>query len=106
MLKRPVVAYWFQRLAPCVLFLTAAGLFALRCARASIPTVHADAGSLRARCTFAGETLSEGGFKPNKVSSASLLESSEEKDRSGRPYYKFQLLTRSGGCLSVLFLTV
>ena len=44
----------------------------------------------------AGTTSSEGGFKPNKVSSASLLDVSEAADKNGKKYYKYELLTRTG----------
>lgn len=45
--------------------------------------------------TFTGETLSEGGFDDNKVSSASLLDVATNQDRSGKTYYKYNLLVRS-----------
>lgn len=44
----------------------------------------------------AGETQSEGGFKAGKVSSAALLDVQEATDKSGKPYYKFEILTRTG----------
>eukprot|EP00884_Botryococcus_braunii_P014940 jgi/Botrbrau1/23447/Bobra.106_1s0007.1 len=44
---------------------------------------------------FAGETLSEGGFKPNKVVAASLLDVATAKDKSGVNYYKYDILTRT-----------
>ncbi|KAK9841731.1 hypothetical protein WJX74_011020 [Apatococcus lobatus] len=44
---------------------------------------------------FAGTTSSEGGFKPNKVSSASLLDVSQASDKNGKQYYKYELLTRT-----------
>ena len=43
----------------------------------------------------AGETRSEGGFKANAVSSASLLDVQKATDKKGKPYYKYELLTRS-----------
>ncbi len=45
---------------------------------------------------FTGETISEGGFKPGKVSAASLLDVATAKDSSGTPYYKYEILTRTG----------
>ncbi len=44
----------------------------------------------------AGETLSEGGFAPNRVSAASLLEYGTQKDKKGKTYYTFEILTRTG----------
>ena len=43
-----------------------------------------------------GETISEGGFQPNKVSAASLLDASKATDKNGKTYYKYELLTRAG----------
>lgn len=47
----------------------------------------------------AGETRSEGGFKSGKVSSAALLDVQEANDKSGKPYYKYEILTRTGARL-------
>lgn len=45
---------------------------------------------------YVGQTRSEGGFKPNKVSAVSVLDyGSQEKD--GKTYYTFELLSRTGG---------
>jgi hypothetical protein len=44
----------------------------------------------------AGETQSEGGFDKNKVSNAALLDMQETTDQSGKTYYKYELLTRTG----------
>jgi hypothetical protein len=44
---------------------------------------------------FTGETQSEGGFKSGKVSSAALLDVQEANDKSGKPYYKYEILTRT-----------
>ena len=44
----------------------------------------------------AGETISEGGFLPNKVSTASLLDAQKATDKNGKTYYKYELLTRAG----------
>ena len=56
------------------------------------------------RCCCAGETQSEGGFKSGKVSSAALLGVEEATDKSGKPYYKYEVLTRTGapGFLGIL----
>lgn len=43
----------------------------------------------------AGETRSEGGFLPNKVAAASVLDVSEATDKKGRKYYRYQVLARS-----------
>lgn len=43
-----------------------------------------------------GQTVSEGGFAPNRVSAASLLNVAEDTDKKGKKYYKFELLNRSG----------
>lgn len=42
-----------------------------------------------------GDTQSEGGFQTNKVSAASLLDISSAKDKNGKTYYKYEILTRS-----------
>lgn len=44
---------------------------------------------------FTGETRSEGGFLPNKVAAASVLDVSEATDKKGRKYYRYQVLARS-----------
>lgn len=44
----------------------------------------------------AGETQSEGGFGKDKVSSAALLDVQEATDKSGKTYYKYDILTRTG----------
>jgi len=45
--------------------------------------------------TFAGQTVSEGGFAPNRVSAASLLDIKEDTDKKGKKYYKYELLVRT-----------
>lgn len=50
---------------------------------------------LLGRQTFNGETKSEGGFKDNRVSAASLLEVSDYTDKKGKPYYRYEILTRT-----------
>lgn len=47
-------------------------------------------------CCYAGQTRSEGGFKPNKTSSASLLGIKQSEDKNGKAQYKYELLIRSG----------
>ena len=42
----------------------------------------------RTRFPPAGETLSEGGFLPNKVAAASVLDVQEATDKKGKKYYK------------------
>ncbi|GFR48080.1 hypothetical protein Agub_g9918 [Astrephomene gubernaculifera] len=44
---------------------------------------------------YSGETVSEGGFAPNRVSAASLLDVSSSTDKKGTKYYKYELLTRT-----------
>ena len=44
---------------------------------------------------YAGKTNSEGGFDPNKVSAANILES-DVVTSNGKKYYKYEVLTRSG----------
>ena len=44
---------------------------------------------------FTGQTQSEGGFAPNKVSAASVLDVQEATDKNGKKYYKFEVLTRT-----------
>ena len=45
---------------------------------------------------IAGLSRSEGGFKENKVSSASVLDVQAANDKKGKPYYKYEILTRTG----------
>ncbi len=47
------------------------------------------------RQSFAGETMSEGGFAPNRVAAASLLDISEATDKKGKKYYRFNVLNRT-----------
>lgn len=46
--------------------------------------------------TPTGQTQSEGGFAANRVSAASLLDVSEDTDKKGKKYYKYELLVRTG----------
>jgi hypothetical protein len=50
-------------------------------------------------CT--GETISEGGFAPNRVSAASILDISSTKDKKGKTYYQYEILTRTGASACV-----
>lgn len=43
---------------------------------------------------FIGQTRSEGGFKPNKVSQVSVLDYGS-KDKDGKTYYTYELLSRT-----------
>jgi hypothetical protein len=45
--------------------------------------------------TFAGDTISEGGFAPGRVSAASLLDVNTSTDKKGKKYYKYELLVRT-----------
>jgi len=45
--------------------------------------------------SYAGETMSEGGFAPNRVSSASVLDSDKSQDKKGRTTYIYNILTRT-----------
>jgi len=45
--------------------------------------------------SYSGETMSEGGFAPNRVSAASLLEFGEGTDKKGKKYYTYEILTRT-----------
>jgi hypothetical protein len=45
--------------------------------------------------TFTGKTVSEGGFAPDRVSAASLLDVEEATDKKGKKYYKYELLVRT-----------
>lgn len=40
--------------------------------------------------------MSEGGFAPNRVSAASLLDVSTSADKKGTKFYNYELLVRSG----------
>ena len=43
-----------------------------------------------------GETQSEGGFAPNRVSAASILGVGTTTDKKGLEYYTLDILTRTG----------
>lgn len=57
--------------------------------------VLSDISYLLGEQTFAGATRSEGGFKANKVSAASVLDVETATDKKGKSYYKYELLTRT-----------
>jgi len=44
---------------------------------------------------FSGETVSEGGFAPNRVSAASILDVGTKTDKQGKTYYQYEILTRT-----------
>lgn len=44
----------------------------------------------------AGNTISEGGFAPNRVSAASLLDIGSSTDKKGKKYYDYEFLVRTG----------
>jgi len=45
--------------------------------------------------SYDGESISEGGFAPNRVSAASVLGATEETDKKGRKVYNVEVLTRT-----------
>lgn len=47
--------------------------------------------SVPARFASVGETMSEGGFAPNRVSAASLLNATSEKDKKGKTFYLLEV---------------
>lgn len=51
---------------------------------------------VRSQPVAVGLSRSEGGFKENKVSSASVLDVQAANDKKGKPYYKYEILTRTG----------
>eukprot|EP00210_Caulerpa_lentillifera_P008315 g7934.t1 len=60
---------------------------------------------------FAGPTDSEGGFQSGKVATASLLDLASVKDKKGKDYYKYEILTRTadgdeGGRHQIIVATV
>lgn len=55
----------------------------------------ADVSYLLGDQSYAGQTMSEGGFAPNKVSAASLLDVQEQQDKNGKKYYYYELLVRT-----------
>ena len=45
--------------------------------------------------TWQGQTRSEGGFGPNKVSAASILDAGQVTGKDGKPHYNAHVLIRS-----------
>jgi len=45
--------------------------------------------------SYSGKTMSEGGFAPDRVSAASVLDAKNEKDKKGRTVYSFNILSRT-----------
>merc|ERR1711976_348171 len=45
--------------------------------------------------SYGGKTVSEGGFAPDRVSAASVLDVSSTTDKKGRSVYKYNILTRT-----------
>lgn len=45
--------------------------------------------------TYTGETISEGGFAPNRIGAASILDVGSTTDKQGKVYYTYELLTRT-----------
>eukprot|EP00798_Chlamydomonas_sp_ICE-L_P014545 gene14545-20585_t len=52
-------------------------------------------GFLLGQQSYSGETMSEGGFAPNRVSAASILDVQDTTDKKGRPTYFYEILTRT-----------
>ncbi|KAG2485257.1 hypothetical protein HYH03_016043 [Edaphochlamys debaryana] len=50
---------------------------------------------LLGKSAYSGETQSEGGFAPNKVAVAALLEAETATDKKGKKYYRIEVLTRT-----------
>merc|ERR1712003_277826 len=44
---------------------------------------------------YSGKTVSEGGFAPDRVSAASVLDVAQTTDKRGRSVYKYNILARS-----------
>merc|ERR1712124_124016 len=44
---------------------------------------------------YSGETISEGGFAPDRVSAASVLDVKEGTDKKGRKVYTYEILSRT-----------
>jgi len=45
--------------------------------------------------SYAGKTISEGGFAPDRVSAASVLDVQKSTDKKGRAVYKYNILSRT-----------
>merc|ERR1712139_423516 len=45
--------------------------------------------------SYAGKTMSEGGFAPDRVSSASVLDVESTTDKKGKTVYRYNILSRT-----------
>jgi hypothetical protein len=54
-----------------------------------------DISFLLGRQSFEGSTISEGGFAPDRVSAASVLDINQDKDKKGRKVYNYNILSRT-----------
>merc|ERR1711898_19959 len=45
--------------------------------------------------SYAGKTISEGGFAPDRVSAASVLDLESTTDKKGRTVYRYNILSRT-----------
>merc|ERR1719393_412773 len=45
--------------------------------------------------SYAGKTISEGGFAPDRVSAASVLDLESTTDKKGRTFYRYNILSRT-----------
>merc|ERR1719298_295728 len=45
--------------------------------------------------SYAGKTISEGGFAPDRVSAASVLDLESTTDKKGKTFYRYNILSRS-----------
>ena len=61
--------------------------------------------------SYAGETVSEGGFEKNRVSKANVISTGQRTDKKGKTYYTYEILTTSadgneGGSHTIIASTV
>merc|ERR1739847_111157 len=45
--------------------------------------------------SYSGKTISEGGFAPDRVSAASVLDVDSTSDKKGKTYYRYNILSRT-----------
>merc|ERR1712031_103138 len=45
--------------------------------------------------TYSGQTMSEGGFAPDRVSAASVLDLESTTDKKGKSVYRYSILSRT-----------
>merc|ERR1712060_341413 len=50
---------------------------------------------LLGRQSYAGKTISEGGFAPDRVSAASVLDVESSTDKKGKTFYRYNILSRT-----------